>query len=74
MGLIEELNKRIIVSFKREEYVPIKRGKWIWYYKNPQTHKSIYQCSICNYRTKLDLRPLNQMNYCPCCGGKMDLK
>ena len=75
----KEYGKQIVVAIQDLEYLPVsdvapvKHGKW-----NCQEDiygDSTYICSYCGEPWILltGAPESNNMNYCPCCGAKMDL-
>lgn len=58
---------------KREDIITVKHGKWEQQDFFDED-ANVYVCSVCNEPWTLNAgNPKeNNMNYCPCCGAKMD--
>ena len=55
-------------NFIRQEFEPIKHGKWIKLYHDN------YKCSECGswWESEYNNEVINDFNYCPNCGTRMD--
>lgn len=60
---------KIINQFPSEDVAPVRHGHWIYHPDDLFPSDSTQECSYCHAEEYLTL---DNVNYCPNCGAKMD--